>query len=443
MNKKYLIALAVLMVVGVLFALDASAGTAAHHLSLTGTHGLTMAAPVLAALPEGIQAELKRIGDEVKSYAEKADKEIRAHSQLSEETRASVDKLLTEQGELRARLQQAEQTVAKMEQGGGDNARPRSMGEQLVSADGFEAFRQSPGAKFRTGVSASITSDPASAGDLIVPQRIPGIIAPPPTALHIRDLLSWGRTTSNSLEFVRETGFTNSAAPVGENPSGLKPESQLTFEEDAAKVVTIAHWIRATKQVLSDVPMLQSYIDNRLTYGLKLVEDRQLLKGSGVGLNINGLYTQATAYANPGVVVQAETRIDRLRLAILQAELAEYDADGIVLSKVDWAAIELLKNAQNDYLFSNPRFVTAAGIWARPVVATSAMDAGDYLVGSFQQGAQGWDREDVNLIVSLEDRDNVVKNMVTLLVEERLGLTVFRPEAFVKGTFDGLDGTSA
>ncbi len=384
---------------------------------------------------KAINDSLKTVGDQLKAQAEAVNK----NGALNAETRATVDTLLTQQGEMQARLATAEQLAAKLEAGGGQPGQPMSMGEEFTGTEGFEAFAASGSGKFRARVNAAITSGGTSAGDLIVPQRVPGMVAPPNQQLRVRDLLAWGRTTSNSIEFVRESGFTNNAAPVSENPTGTKPESNITFDLDQAPVVTIAHWIRATKQVLADVPMLQSYIDGRLRYGLKLVEDRQLLMGSGVGLNIDGIYTQATAYANPGVVVQAENRMDRLRLALLQAELAEYPSDGIVLSPIDLAAIELTKNGQNDYLYSNPRFPTQAGLWARPVVATTAMTQGDFLVGAFQLGAQGWDREDVNLTVSLEDRDNVVKNLVTLLVEERLALTVYRPEAFVKGDFDGID----
>lgn len=382
-----------------------------------------------------VEKELKRIGDDVKSMAEAAQKEIKAHAALSEETKAKVDQLLTQQGELRANLQNAEQKLAMLEQGGATAERPRSLGEQVTEADGFADWAKSPSAKFRVGVQAAITSGSDSAGELIQPTRVPGIVAPQNQRLRIRDLLSWGRTGSNSIEFIREEGFTNSAAPVAENPSTAKPQSSLSFEAASAPVVTIAHWVHATKQVLADIPMLQSYINGRLIYGLKLVEDRQLLKGSGVGLNINGIYTQASSYANPGVTVANETAIDRLRLAILQAELAEYDADGIVLSPIDWTGIELLKTSDNAYLFANPRAVATPGLWGRSVVSTQAMDAGEFLVGSFQQGAQGWDREDVSVSVATQDQDDFVKNMVKILVEERLGLTVYRPEAFVKGTF--------
>ncbi|EPC8433377.1 phage major capsid protein [Pseudomonas aeruginosa] len=388
-----------------------------------------------------VQADLKKVGDDLRTYAEQSEKELKAHSKLSEETKASVDKLLVSQGELQARLQAAEQLMAKLEKGGGRIVAPESMGETFIAAEGYDAWaaRAAGGAKgsFTVPVKAAITSLTGSAGDLIQPQRV-GMVLPTQQRLFVRDLLAWGRTTSNSIEYVRETGFTNNAAPVSENPQNPKPESDITFELDTDPVATIAHWVRASRQVLSDAPMLASYIDGRLRYGLKLKEEMQLLKGSGVGLNLNGLYTQATIYANPGVVVQAETAIDRLRLALLQVTLAEYDADGIVLSPVDWAAIELTKDKNNNYVFATPTGLAVPGLWGRPVVASKSMDIGDFLTGSFQQGAEGWDREDVSVTVSTEDRDNLVKNMVTILCEERVGLSVFRPEAFVKGDFDGL-----
>lgn len=391
--------------------------------------------------PEQIKAALDKISDQIKAQAEQAEKEIKTHARLSEETRAAVDKLLTQQGELQSRLASAEQLVARLDAGGGQPARPLSMGEQVVAAEEFQAFQQNPRGTFRMPVRAAITQDAASGGDLIVPDRVPGIIGPGLRRLTLRDLINWGRTSSNSVEFARELVFTNAANVVSENPSDGKPESNITFEADSSPVATVAHWVHASRQVLADVPMLQSYIDGRLRYGLKLVEEAQLLNGSGVGLNIDGIYTQATVYVNPGVTVTAESRIDRLRLALLQVELAEYFADGIILSPIDWAEIELMKTAtENAYLFANPRAVTTPVLWGRNVVPTQAIGAGDFLVGAFGGGlaVQGWDREDVNVQVSLEDRDNFIKNMVTIRCEERLALTVYRPSAFVKGDFDGL-----
>lgn len=382
-----------------------------------------------------VQAALDKVTDQLREHAARAtsDREVQAKH------KESVDQLLAKQSELQAEVQAMAQTVDKIGRDGAAGVEAsKTPGQTFMDAEGFAAFAAKAAAKsaFTAPVKAAITSAPGSAGVNIQPQRI-GMLMPMDQRLFLRDLLNWGRTTSNAIEYVRELLFTNNANVVSELPVNGKPESDITFELESAPVATIAHWIRASKQVLADAPMLQSYIDGRLMYGLKLKEEQQLLKGSGVGLNLNGIYTQASSYVNPGVTVQAETRIDRLRLAMLQVSLSEYDTDGIVINPIDWAAIELTKTTDNAYLFASPTGQIAPTLWGRPVVATQAMDVNDFLVGSFRMGAQGWDREDASITVSLEDRDNIIKNAVTILCEERVGLTVFRPQAFVKGALTG------
>lgn len=388
-------------------------------------------------LQKQIKADLEEVTVQLKSHADESKKAVEQHVSLSRETKGDVDKLLLESADLKVRLSEAEKLIVKLDNGEGRTVKSESLGELFVNAEGFAEFaiqagRSSAKMSFNMPVKSAITSLGGSAGVLIEPQRV-GMVQPLVQRLFLRDLLNVGRTTSSSIEFVRESGFTNNANVVSENPTNPKPQSNITFELDSAPVATIAHWIIASKQVLADAAMLQSYIDGRLRYGLKLKEETQLLKGSGVGLNINGIFTQATNYVNPGVTVQNETSIDRLRIAMLQVILAELDPDGIVLSPIDWTTIELLKNTQDNYLFTQPQGVNRPTLWGLPVVATQSMDQSDFLVGSFQQGAQLWDREDANVSVSNEDRDNFVKNMVTILAEERVALTVYRPEAFVKG----------
>ncbi len=384
-----------------------------------------------------INANLAKVNDQLKTHAENADKQIRAHQQISEDAKKQVDDLLLKQGELQADLRAAMQVVAKLEGGGGQPGKPKSLGQSVAESDEIKKFN--PSMQGSVTVKAAITREADSAGSLIQPHRVPGIVATPNQRLFIRDLLTWGPTDSSDVEFVRESGFTNAADVVAENPVDPKPESDIKFELDSAKVATIAHWIRASKQVLRNAGQLQTYIDGRLMYGLDLKEELQILKGSGVGLNMNGILTQAIAYANPGVVVQKETRLDRLRIAMLQVTLAEYEADGIVLNPIDWTSIELTKTDDMQYLFATPRGLAVPGLWGRPVVATQAMDLNGFLTGAFKLGAQGWDGEEANITVSNQDRDNFVKNMVTILCEKQSTVTVFRPQAFVKGNFTGLD----
>ena len=237
---------------------------------------------------------------------------------------------------------------------------------------------------------------------------------------------------------MRETIFTNNAATVAENPSSPKPQSDLGYALANAPTRTIAHFIMASKQILADAPQLQSMIDNRLRFGLAYMEDIQLLNGDGTGTNLSGLNTNAIPYVQPtGVSVTNETMIDRLRLAMLQTTLALFPATGIVLNPIDWASIELKKDSTNRYLWGNPSGLLGPTIWSLPIAESLAEPQNNFLVGAFKYAAQIFDREDANVLVSTEDRDNFVKNMVTILAEERLALAIYRPQALIKGTFTG------
>lgn len=275
-------------------------------------------------------------------------------------------------------------------------------------------------------------SGTGSAGALIEPQRNAGILMPGLRRLTIRDLLAQGRISSNSLEYVRENIFTNSAAPVPEGT--LKPESNLTFTKETANVKTIAHWIQASRQVMDDAPMLESYVNNRLLFGLALVEEGQLLNGDGTGDNLTGLNKVATAY-DATLNVTGDTRADKIAHAIFQTSESEFEASGIILNPRDWHAIALLKDADGRYIFGGPAAFAAKVMWGLPVVATKAQALGTFTVGGFDLASQVWDRMDATVEVSREDRDNFVKNMLTILCEERLALAHYRPTAIITGPF--------
>jgi HK97 family phage major capsid protein len=180
--------------------------------------------------------------------------------------------------------------------------------------------------------------------------------------------------------------------------------------------------------------MLAGEIDNELTYGLDLVEELQILKGDGTGQNLEGLVTAATAYS-PAFTLSGSTMIDDLRLAILQASLSEYMADGIVLNPIDWARIELMKDGEQRYIFANVIQMAGPQLWGKPVVATNAMDEDEFLVGAFRMAATIWDRMETEFLLSSEDRDNFIKNMLTARAEKRLALGIKRPAALVAGDF--------
>lgn len=187
--------------------------------------------------------------------------------------------------------------------------------------------------------------------------------------------------------------------------------------------------------------MLRTDIDREMRYGLKYAEEREILFGDGTGIHLEGIVPQATAYS-AAFVPESQTAIDQIRLAMLQSQLARLPATGIVMHFIDWAKIELTKDLNGQYIFSNPLRLASPNLWGLPIVPTEIDEFDDhFLVGAFQGGAQIYDREEMNVEIATENEDDFIKNMVTGRCEERVALAVFRPEAFIWGYFGAASGS--
>ena len=370
----------------------------------------------------------------VKAIAEEFKGKAAHNDAISAGAKQSADEALTKMNELAAQVQELEQKAARR---GDDKPQEiKSLGQQFVD-DKFEGIKSAGGrGRFSMEVKATInsatTNAAGSAGAMFEPTRLAGIIAPPDQKLTIRDLLLQGQMDGNALQYVRETGFTNNAATVAE--LAKKPESDIKFDMVDTSAKVIAHYMKASRQILDDASQLRSYIDGRLRYGLKLVEERQLLNGDGTGQNLHGIIPQASVYAVPtGAATTLATGLDTFRFAMLQAVLAEYPASGFVLNPVDWANIETLKDTSGQYLIGNPQGTATPTVWGLPVVQTQAIAQGKFLTGAFNLGAQIFDRWQSRVEIATENEDDFVKNLVTILCEERLALAVYRPESFIYG----------
>lgn len=392
--------------------------------------------------PEDIQVALDGIKSQVHELGTKAMGQVEKNGTMTLELKGQVDTALTTIGELSAKMSSTQQELVAMRDAkGAVEKAQKSAGETFTESEQFVDWLKT--ADRRKSVSVpiklkAITSAVGSAGTGVAPDFRGDIISLGRRRFTIRDLMLAGRTSGNAVTYVRESGYTNASAPVSETVR--KPESSLTLEQIIAPVITLASYMKASNQIMSDVPQLQSYIDGRLRYGLSYAEELQLLKGSGTGQNLTGIYTVATAYTQPtgAVVTGTETKIDRIRLMMLQAYLAEFPPTGIVLHPTDWASIELLKDTQARYLVGSPSGELGPRLWGLPVVETQAMTVNTALVGAFKPMSQIFDREDVNVVIATENEDDFVKNLVTIRCEERLADAIYRNEAFVKSSLAGL-----
>lgn len=384
--------------------------------------------------------ELKESNDAVKQVAETAMTEVKNLEKVTDETKKLFDDLFGKHNGLNLKFEEIEQKLAR--RGKDDDEAPilKTIGEHVVENEGVKKMNSASKShanmtiarKDLLSITATWGATTSVGNSLTTPLRVPGIIMPPERQLTIRDLLAPGQTNSNMVEYAQETGFTNNARVVSEG--AVKPKSELTFNLKSAPVRTIANIFKASRQILDDAPALRSYIDARARYGLRLREEEELLAGDGTGQHILGIIPQATAYSAAFSPV-GEQMIDKVRLAMLQAILAEFPPTGTVMNPIDWARIQLTKDGEGRYIIGNPADGNVPRLWNLPIVETQAMDPDTFLTGNFNAAAQIFDRMDIEILLSTENVDDFERNMVTIRVEERLALAVYRPEAFVYGDF--------
>ena len=367
------------------------------------------------------------------------------YKQFGEIVTTMVDRQLKSEERMDELLKEAKGELAQA--GHLHSPEAEALKERLLEAGTLETFKG--GSKAGVGVGdlirkadtrqmrhkATMTTGANLTGRVIAPDRR-GAMRPPAQLTHIRPFLARDTTTSNTISFVQETGFTSNVAGVPEGQ--VKPESDLDFEEKLESAETIADTIRVTRQMLDDVDFLSAYITSRMSEALRKEEDRQILYGNGTVGELTGITTHALSAFDKTTLqaaisageVKFANRIDVLRFAILQARKANFEVDTVLLAPEDMAIIDSLKDEDGRYLDEMQRLRVAFG-------ESNSVAEDNFIVGSMGTGGVVMllDRQEPTLEFFEQDRDNVPRNLVTVRIEERIVAPVFRPEGIVTGTF--------
>ena len=288
-----------------------------------------------------------------------------------------------------------------------------------------------------------VTSAGASAGELTRPDYRgliePGLVRP----LTVRQLVTTIPTSTDAIEYVKESSRILNAAPVTEatqllhtgDTTATKPEGGLTFALVQEVVRTIAEWVPATRRILSDAPQLRAYIDSYLTDDLALELEDQIVSGSGSGVNFRGIMNTVgvqTAGPPAGTTNMLDVLRTARRLVVVNARTFP---TAVLVNPADAEAIDLLKfGGATPTAYVGPGPYTQGGsfnptIWGMNIVESEAVTAGFALVGDFRRAVL-FDRENVTITVGTAG-DDFIRNIVRILGELRAGFGVVRPSAFV------------
>ncbi|MEV7112343.1 phage major capsid protein [Streptomyces anulatus] len=419
------------------------------------------------------RAIAKKCEDAGRDFTSEESEEIREHMGKAVAAKAEIEKLKGND-ELRKTLAELGDDIALDAKTDEDGTRRTASGFQLPSRKKTIGQEFIEGAEYKalmgqaahadgqfmakqrvqsglTGFKSLVTgASDTSGGAFVVPDQL-GLqvgLDSFQRPLRLRDLVTPGTTTSDSIEYVRMTSFTNNAAPVPEatsaaNPTapgtagalvpnaggGYKPESGLAAVKINTAVKTIAHWMPITKRAISDAAQVVTLIDAFLRYGLEEELEDQMVQGDGTGenfegvANVSGVQSQAWDTNAFTTLRKAKTKVRTVGRSI---------PNGVLLNPVDLEMLDLLQDNENRYYFGGPSGVgSAQTVWNMPIIETEAVPAGTAYVGDWRKAIL-WDRQQATIQMTDSHMDFFVRNLVVILAEMRAAFGVIQPNAFVE-----------
>lgn len=391
-------------------------------------------------MEDNIKKELDQIGNIVDERIEKAFNQAKdnAKGEMESSLKSEIENLTTQYVEksdaLNKRMDEFEMAAKKTAAG----ATPKSFRTALEGAlkDGaIDAMVKGNASAARFEVKADMSLGADVTGVVAAETIVDQIKYDPSRSVHIRSLLPLGSTDGQTIRFPKESAYSDNAAATAETSAFGQSDFDLTAT--TVNVEKIGTYMRITGEMLDDIKQLTSYLSARVPEKVLSVEDNEILNGDGSSPNLDGLFTDGTAFAagDFALAIESANEFDVLTVALNQLALSNYQADTILLNPTDLHKMILLKSTANEYLRNQIFSGLQPTINGIPVTVNTAVTSGKFLVGNLRQASQLWIRENLAVEFSREDSDNFQKNFVTVRAMERVALTNYLPKAIVQGTF--------
>lgn len=388
---------------------------------------------------EEVKKQLDQFGDLIDAKIEKAAGQIadNVKGEIDPALKSEIDALTNKWVETHDRLDAVEMSSKKSAAN-----QPQTFKGSLVKSIQDGAIES-----FLKGNSNAARFD-IKAGDMTMANSYTGVVADetivpqfkfdPTRATHIRQLLPLGSTDAQTIRFPKESAYDDGGAATAQGSALTQSDFDITAT--SVNVERIGTFMRVTEEMLNDTPQLSSYLSARVPEKILSIEDNEILNGDGSAPNLDGLFTDGTAFVTGASgafyqSVESANEYDVLVAALNQLALANYQADTILLNPTDLHKIALLKSSQNEYLRQQIYTGLTPQIMGVNITANTAVTAGKFMVANLAQATQLWVRENLSVEFSRDDSDNFTKNLVTVRVQERVALTNYLPNAIVQGTF--------
>jgi len=282
-----------------------------------------------------------------------------------------------------------------------------------------------------------LISTNVSGGNVPVEQRLPGLDDIPSREVRLLNIVSRGTANSNVISWVSKQNRDGAAGGTAEGTLKNQIDFDIVVNSETRKKFTA--WIKVSEEMVDDIGFMSTEINNELVGELLREVEEQVYEGDGTGLNLNGIFTQASAFipSTAPVAVDNANLVDVLRTAITQIKIAlQSSPNYIMLHPTDVLGLLQIKRSTTDKAYIDALQMVAGQLMLDgvPIIETTLVTVDTYLVGDFTK-ATVYDNGSISVEVG-RDSDDFTKNLITVLAEWR-GLNVIKTNqttAFVKGT---------
>lgn len=339
---------------------------------------------------------------------------------------------------LKANIEEVAIKVLDLQTKGTANNVPESLETLLTEKqDELKAMKEKSGASVQIQLKAvgTMALSTNTTGQIPQAERESGITRIVRRNPFILELVNVGTIMSNVWEWVEQKNVEGGSAMTAEG--ALKSQTDFDLVVASANVKKVTAYIKVTKEMLDDVALLRSEIDQELTELINLRIDDQLLNGSGLTVNLTGIVTNATAWGAGAFAlsIPEPTNYDVLATAINQVRVNLFEPNYIVMHPTDVTKMKLSKASDGHYVLPPFSSVDGTSVEGIRVVANTGVTIDKFLVGDFSKAGVRF-KEGLTINVGYEN-DDFTKNLVTILAEARLVQRVKSNHygAFVYGDF--------
>ncbi|RVG08816.1 phage major capsid protein [Sinorhizobium meliloti] len=260
--------------------------------------------------------------------------------------------------------------------------------------------------------------------------RIGGFVEAATRPIQLLDIIPVAQTGYEQVVYMEETTRNSAAAETAEGAA--YPEASFALGEKTSPVRKIGDSLPVTDEQLEDVAQARSYINSRLTFGVRQRLDSQVIVGDATGSNLRGLKNTAGIQSQakgtdpvPDVFFKAMTKVRLIGRAIPTHN---------IMHPLDWQNVRLLRTTDGVYIWGNPSEAGPERMWGLPVVQQDADAQGTGYVGSFQPAWLSlFEKRGIDVQVGYVGAQ-FREGRRTVRADMRVAFVIFRPAAFCQTT---------